>query len=372
MIQVDVALRLGHFCLEAAFANDDGITALFGSSGSGKSTLINLIAGLARPDRGRIELDGRVLVDRSSGAFVPRHRRRVGLVFQDAQLFPHLSVRHNLLFGRWFAPRNGHGAGATPVKLETVVDTLGIGGLLDRRPDRLSGGEKQRVAIGRALLAHPRILLMDEPLASLDVPRKREIMALIEQIRDDFRIPIVYVSHSVEEVARLASTVVVLDDGRVAAVGPPTAVLATALDRQGGTDRFAIASVLELSASAYNPRYGVTPLYHPAGTVTVTGRIEPPGRRLRLVVRATDVALATERLQALSMRNALTGTVTAITADGGPLATVHLALDGGDELLASVTRLAIDGLGLAVGAPVFAMIKTVAIDEGAMGALEGL
>ncbi|HEU4358113.1 MAG TPA: ATP-binding cassette domain-containing protein, partial [Xanthobacteraceae bacterium] len=191
MIRVDVALKLGDFNLDVAFENGAGITALFGRSGSGKSMTINLIAGLARPDRGSIVLDGRVLVDTEANIFVPAYRRRVGLVFQDAQLFPHLSVRQNLLFGRWFAPK-----AASAIPFAPVVETLGIGHLLERKPARLSGGEKQRVAMGRALLASPEILLLDEPLASLDTERKLEILPLIESLRDEPGIPIVYVSHA--------------------------------------------------------------------------------------------------------------------------------------------------------------------------------
>ena len=231
MIAVDVALQLGTFSLAAAFSNDAGITGLFGRSGSGKSTVINLIAGLARPDRGRILLDGRVLVDTEAGVWAPKHRRRIGLVFQDAQLFPHLSVRQNLLFGRWFAPR-----GKPRIGLDAVVETLGIGHLLKRRPELLSGGEKQRVALGRGLLASPRLLLMDGPLASLDIARKAEILPLIERLRDEFGIPIVYVSHAVEEVARLANKVMVLNAGRVVAVGSPSEVLGL-LPGAVGTDR---------------------------------------------------------------------------------------------------------------------------------------
>ena len=226
-IRVDAALTLGGFDLDIAFENDAGITALFGRSGSGKSTTINLIAGLARPDRGRIVLDGRTLVDTETGVYVPKYRRRVGLVFQDSQLFPHLNVRQNLLFGRWFAP-----SAERTIAFEPVVETLGIGPLLARKPARLSGGEKQRVALGRALLASPKILLMDEPLASLDQERKLEILPLIERLRDEFRIPIVYVSHSVEEVGRLASRVVVLEAGRVVAVGGVEEVLGAGLARR--------------------------------------------------------------------------------------------------------------------------------------------
>ena len=216
MIEVDVGLRLGAFDLEVAFRNGEGVIALFGQSGSGKSLTLSLIAGLMRPDRGRVVLDGKALVDVERRVFVPMHRRRIGLVFQDSNLFPHLSVKQNLLFGRWFAPRRG-----CEINFDAVIETLGIGNLLARRPARLSGGERQRVAIGRALLSCPKLLLFDEPLAALDMQRKLEIMPLIEQVRDEFKVPIVYISHAIEEVVRLAATIVVIDAGRVKAIGSP-------------------------------------------------------------------------------------------------------------------------------------------------------
>lgn len=338
MISVDVTLQLGTFSLAAAFSNDAGITALFGRSGSGKSTVINLIAGLARPARGRIVLDGRVLVDTEAGIFVPKHRRRIGLVFQAAQLFPHLSVRQNLLFGRWFAPR------AEPrIGFDAVVETLGIGHLLKRRPELLSGGEKQRVALGRGLLASPRLLLMDEPLASLDMARKAEILPLIERLRDEFGIPIVYVSHAVEEVARLANTVVVLDAGRVRAVGSPSEVLGLLPDTIH-TDRFAVTSVLDATVAAYDSSYGLTSLRHPAGDIYLAGPVGHRGRPVRVIVRATDVALALNQPRHLSIRTVLAATVAGIDQGRGPLAAVSLALRGGGHLIALATRKALDEL----------------------------
>ncbi len=219
---LEVALRhdLGGFRLDVAFTAPAGITALFGRSGSGKTTVVNAIAGLLRPEMGRILVDGAVLLDTTAGVFVPRHRRRIGYVFQEGRLFPHLSVRQNLVFGRWFAADR-----APPAEIGHVVEMLGIGHLLDRRPAGLSGGEKQRVAIGRALLASPRLLLMDEPLASLDAARKEEILPYLERLRDEVKVPILYVSHAIPEVTRLATTVVALVDGRVALSGPATAVL---------------------------------------------------------------------------------------------------------------------------------------------------
>ena len=214
-LQVDIRHRLGAFSLDATFETSGRLTALFGPSGSGKTSLVNLIGGLLRPDEGRIVADGRVLVDTAARIFVPKHKRRIGYVFQDARLFPHMTVGQNLRYGRFFTP-----AAERYSDMDGVVELLGIGHLLDRRPGLLSGGEKQRVAIGRALLASPRLILMDEPLASLDDRRKAEIMPYIERLRDETKIPIVYVSHSVAEVARLATDIVVLDEGKVGGIGP--------------------------------------------------------------------------------------------------------------------------------------------------------
>jgi molybdate transport system ATP-binding protein len=357
MISVDVALKLGAFDLEVAFENDAGIIALFGRSGSGKSVTINLIAGLLRPDRGRIVLDDRVLVDTKAGIFVPKYRRRVGLVFQDAQLFPHFSVRRNLLFGRWFAPRQEPG-----IAFDAVVATLGIGHLLDRHPTLLSGGERQRVAIGRALLSSPKILLMDEPLAALDSERKLEILPLIESLRDEFRIPIVYVSHAVEEVARLAASVVVLENGRVAATGSVEDVLGRGLAFTGES-RFAQSSIITGRLSRVDTAYGLTEIAHPAGTIWLVGEAGPVGREARIIIHATDITLATEPPPKLSVRTILAGTVAGITFDHGPLASVAIRLDGHGQLVALVTRKAIDELGLRRDDLVYALVKTVALDE---------
>jgi molybdate transport system ATP-binding protein len=216
-IAVSITHRQGDFSLDVAFEADARVVALFGPSGSGKTTVLNIIAGLVRPKQARVVVQDRVLSDTQRGIFVPPHKRRVGYVFQDGRLFPHLTVRRNLAYGRWFTPPAAHWA-----KPDEVVALLGIGHLLDRSPRTLSGGEKQRVAIGRALLASPRLLLMDEPLASLDETRKRETLPYIERIRDELSIPIVYVSHSLAEVERLTDTIVRLEAGRVAsAPGAP-------------------------------------------------------------------------------------------------------------------------------------------------------
>ena len=214
-LEVDVAGRVGSFAVDVGFASEGGVTALFGHSGAGKTTVINMIGGLVRPRRGRIVVDGRVLFDAERRIDLPPHRRRLGHVFQEGRLLPHLSVRHNLLYGRWFSS-----ARADARRFEEVVELLGVEALLARRPRSLSGGERQRVAIGRALLSAPSALLMDEPLASLDAPRKAEILPYLERLRDHARLPIVYVSHAIDEVAQLARIMVLMSEGRVVASRP--------------------------------------------------------------------------------------------------------------------------------------------------------
>ncbi len=216
MLALDVEKRLGEFFIGARFESVGGVTALFGASGAGKTTLVNMIAGLIAPDRGRIVLDHATLFDSTTGINVPVHRRRIGYVFQEGRLFPHLSVAANLDYGRRM-----HGLARDHAETERIVALLDIGNLLDRRPGRLSGGERQRVAVGRALLMHPRLLLLDEPLASLDATRKREILPYLERLRDVAGVPMVYVSHNASELSRLATSVVRLEAGRVAAVGGP-------------------------------------------------------------------------------------------------------------------------------------------------------
>jgi len=214
MLAVDVQKQLGAFALDARFASESGVTALFGASGTGKTTVIMTIAGLTRPDRGSIVLDGEVLFDSDKRLDVKPWKRRIGTVFQEARLFPHLSVRHNLDYGRWMS-----GLPADARAFAHALELLDIGHLVDRRPGKLSGGERQRVAFGRALLMRPRLLLLDEPLASLDAARKAEILPYLERLRDDARVPMIYVSHNADEVRRIATRVVRLEAGRVAAQG---------------------------------------------------------------------------------------------------------------------------------------------------------
>ncbi len=359
MIDVDVRLARGGFRLACAFRCEGGAVALFGRSGAGKSTVLGVIAGLLRPDAGYVRIDGESVVDVERGVFVPPHRRRVGVVFQDSLLFPHLSVRGNLLYGRSMA------RGGRAVQPDEVIAMLGIGGLLARRPASLSGGERQRVAIGRALLSGPRLLLLDEPLASLDYERRLEIMPYVARLRDELHWPLVYVSHAVDEVARIAREVVVIEAGQVVATGAPGDVLAPA--RTGGAQGgFAAVSVIEARVQAHDARYGLTVLEHPAGPISVPGAIGRPGDLHRLLVRATDVALAVQRPRDVSFRTVLLGTIRDIDTDDGPLARVEIVLRGEGRLVALVTRKAIDDLALDRGDDVFAMVKATALDERSM------
>jgi len=214
MLVVEVEKILGEFSLNTQFAGETGVTALFGPSGSGKTSLVNMIAGLVRPDRGRITLDDNVLFDDAARIDVPAWRRRIGYVFQEGRLFPHLSVKHNLTYGRWMS-----GQAADDKAFAHVIELLDIAPLLGRRPGKLSGGERQRIAFGRALLMRPRLLLLDEPLASLDARRKQEILPYLQRLRDDAKVPMVYVSHDAGEVKQIASRVVRLDNGRVVGTG---------------------------------------------------------------------------------------------------------------------------------------------------------
>jgi molybdate transport system ATP-binding protein len=360
-LQVEVAHRLGAaFSLDARFAGSGGLTALFGRSGSGKTTLIDVIAGLIRPDRGRVLLDGRPLVDTERRIFVPAHRRRVGYVFQEGRLFPHFTVRQNLLYGRWFAPRQDR-----YVKLGDVVDLLGIGHLLDRRPHGLSGGEKQRVAIGRALLASPRLLLMDEPLAALDEARKAEILPYLERLRDETKVPIVYVSHSIAEVTRLATSMVLMSEGRVVATGSVADIMGR-LDLHPVTGRFEAGSVLETRVVGHDRAFGLTVLRAASGDLRVPYADLPIGSRVRARVRARDVIVAVRRPEGLSALNVLPGRLSEIGAHDGPIADLRLDL-GGDVLLARVTRRTIHDLDLVPGKEVYAVIKSVAFDRHSLG-----
>ncbi|MGR3573069.1 molybdenum ABC transporter ATP-binding protein [Brevirhabdus sp.] len=368
---MSLSVQLRHafpgFALDVDFTAPPGVTALFGRSGSGKSTVVNAVAGLLRPQAGRIALDGRVLCHIGPGAdrpvWQPPHRRHLGYVFQEGRLFPHLTVRQNLRYGRWFAARR---EAARPDRAEFahVVEMLGIGALLERRPLALSGGEKQRVAIGRALLCRPGLLLMDEPLAALDEARKAEILPYLERLRDDTVVPILFVSHAMSEVARLATTVVVMDAGRVLRAGAATEILSdpAAVPLLGVRE----AGSLLTGRLLTHHDDGLTEVQISAGRLLLPHLPGAPGTRMRIRIEAQDVILSRTRPEGLSALNILPATVSALHVGQGPGVTVQLRA-GEDLILARVTRRSATALGLQPGMSCFGVIKSVSVAQGDVG-----
>ena len=360
-LSVAVTHRFGAFTLEAAFEAPPGVTALYGRSGSGKTSVVNAVAGLLRPDAGRIALNGDVLFDSSTGLCLPPNRRRIGYVFQDGRLFPHLTVRQNLTYGRHFAPRSSRQAAGT---FDRIVGLLGIGALLDRRPGTLSGGEKARVAIGRAILSNPQLLLMDEPLAALDEARKAEILPYLERLRDDLELPILYVSHAMSEVARLATTVVLMEAGRVVAAGPTAQVLADPATAPNLGLRE--AGALLTARVVGQDDDGLTRLDGPAGPLWLPRLDAPLGAVVRVRVLAQDVMLSLTRPEGFSALNMLPATVQDIRMGDGPGALLRLKV-GDEVLLARITRRSVDALRLVPGLAIFAVLKAVSVAQENVG-----
>jgi len=363
MIDVTVRKQLGAFVLDADFrAPGRGITALFGRSGAGKTTIINLVAGILAPDAGRIAIGADVFFDAATRVALPPNERRVGFVFQDARLFPHLSVERNLRYGLRRTRTTD-----SPIAFDTVVDVLGVGQLLPRLPHTLSGGERQRVALGRAMLAQPRLLLLDEPLASLDAPRKAEILPYIERLRDEFRLPMIYVSHSLDEVIRLADHLLVVSDGRIAASGPLVDVVSR-LDLQPLLGRFEAGSVVDCTVASHDGHYLLTTLQFDSGRLRVPLVDRPVGAAIRVRLRARDISVAVSEPRDLSISNALAGTISAFAERDGVFVDVTISV-GATTIRALVSRESRDRLGLAVGQSVWALIKTVALDNRSLGFL---
>ncbi len=355
---LDIAMRqnLGAFALDVAFRSEGrGITALFGPSGAGKTSIVEAIAGLRRPDKGRIVIDGDALFDSETRRHVPARHRRVGYVFQEPRLFPHLSVRSNLLFG---ARRRGN-VETTP--FDAVVALLGIESLLDRRPRDLSGGERQRTALGRALLSDPRLLLLDEPLASLDQNRRAEILPYLERLRDEAGIPMLYVSHSIDEVTRLADEMVVIDQGRVVAQGSVFDITARP-ELFPLTGRLNAGAVLDARIERHEPADRLTVLVFDRGRLWVPAIDRPEGAAVRVRVRARDIMLALDEPQRISANNIVMATVAGIHPESDGSVDVLLAC-GATRLIARITRRSLVRLGLQPGLPVHAVIKSVTIDR---------
>ena len=334
-----------------------GVTAVFGPSGCGKTTLLRAVAGLTRPAPGRVVVNGDIWQDDARRLWRPTHQRALGVVFQDSGLFEHLTVQGNLDFGLRRVP-----PAERRVALPQAVELLGIGPLLARRPAQLSGGERQRVAIARALATSPRLLLMDEPLAALDAARKAELLPYFERLSRELGVPMLYVTHSLDEVARLARHLLLIDAGRVTAQGPAAALLAR-LDvaRQHGDDASAL---IEGTVAALDADYQLLQVRFDGGAIQCgprAGAVPPaPGQRVRLRVLARDVSLALSRARDTSILNVLPATVQSL-ADDGPAQTLVALEVGGTPLLARVTRKSTEALALTPGQPVYAQIKGVAV-----------
>lgn len=353
-LSVAIQHRFASATVDIAFeVPSPGIAVLFGPSGAGKSTVIAAAAGLMRPDVCRIITDGRVLTDTNAGVWLPTERRRTGVVFQDSRLFPHMSVATNLRFGERRAPPGS-------VRFDEIVELLGIGTLLSRRPHTLSGGERQRVAIGRALLTQPHLLLMDEPLASLDAPRKAEIMPFLVRLKTALRLPVLYVTHALDEVNRLADSLVLLEAGRVLAYGPVSTVAARADLPLAQRDD--AGALLSCRVAAHDPTRALTCL-EGAGTTFLVPLIDAAvGQPLRIRVPAREVILAGQVPEAISLHNVVPGTVRQIADDNaGRSVLVEVDLPQG-ALLSRVTKDAVTRLGLVPNGPVLALIKSTSIE----------
>lgn len=356
MLEVSVSGTVGTLQVDAQFQAASGVTCLFGASGAGKSTIANMIAGLQTPESGRIVIAGETVFDAAQGINLSVQDRRIGYVFQEARLFPHMSVRSNLTFSRWAARRQDSRS------LEEVVELLGLEALLDRKPAHLSGGEKQRVAIGRALLSAPRLLIMDEPLSSLDQPRKQEILPYLDRICRETGLPILYISHAMEEVTRLATSLVLVDDGKTVASGLLADVLIEAGTLPAGS-LLQGRSILEGEVFAIHQDQEMTEIDIAAeDRMQVTGTQMAQGASVRLVIDESDVAISLSRPQGVSIRNIVAAEVLDIRGMGAAQSQVLCAL-GQQRLTARITAAALQELQLRAGQKVFLLIKSASIEE---------
>jgi len=353
-LRAQFRLQRRGFELAADFeAPASGVTALFGPSGSGKTTLLRCIAGLEHAAQGRLDIDGECWQDEAQGVFLPVHRRRVGYMFQDARLLPHLTVRGNLEYGLARTP-----AGVRRIAFDQAVDWAGIGPLLERRTPGLSGGERSRVALARTLLTSPRLLLLDEPLAALDLAARAEILPYLERLNRELAIPMLYVSHTVDEVARLADFMVCLERGRVSASGPVQTLL-TRLDLPLAHGDEA-ASVLDAVVAGLDREFHLAEIHFDGGRLQVADAGLAPGMPLRVQILARDVSLSLSAPQHTSILNILPARVVEIEADRPAQALIKLAV-GNAALLARITRKSVVQLGLQPGREVYAQVKSVAL-----------
>jgi len=356
-MDIEITRRQGDFTVKASFSGaDSGVTALYGPSGAGKTSVISMVAGLIRPDKGRISVNELCLFDSKQGIDLPPEERRIGYVFQDGRLFPHLSVRGNLTYGLQLTPEKHRF-----ITFDSVVELLGIGHLLNRKPARLSGGEKQRVAIGRALLTSPAMLLMDEPLASLDAQRKAEVQPFIMRLSREYAIPILYVSHVIYEILNLADRMVIMDMGRVVASGE-TEDLLSRPDLKKHFGRNEHGSVISAIVEEPMDSEGLTRLCFDSHVLLVPPVAASKGTPIRVRISARHVAIAVKKPEETSFQNIFHGKVERIVDDGSPFVNVQVDIGG---LWARITRKSCSDLNIYKGREIYAMVKTMAVSLGA-------
>lgn len=356
-LELNVKGSNGGFRVEAAFRAETGVTALFGTSGAGKTTLLRMIAGTIKPEQGRIAVGDLVLFDSERHINLKPEQRHIGYVYQDARLFPHLNVLRNLTYAQWAGKRR------STRKLQEITELLGIETLLQRKPHQLSGGEKQRVAIGRALLSAPQLLLLDEPLSSLDHARRQEILPYLERLRDESGLPIVFVSHEVDEVARLADTLVLLEHGRVRTSGSVFDIFSridSATDGAGSSTSVLFQGIVTQNDAAY----AMAEIAIGGYSFQLTDQTLQAGMNVRLRIRSRDVSLSRSAPFDISIRNIFPVTITSIASDEGPFAELSLQL-GNVQLLSRISRKSVQDLHLQIGEQVFALVKAVSIDRSA-------
>ena len=360
MLSVNITKAFSSFRLETQFEVEEGsITAIFGKSGSGKTSTINAIAGLSRPDVGVIQIGNTTLFDQNMRINVPIYKRQIGYVFQDDRLFPHMTVRNNLIYGtaktRYMADS---------LNLTDITGLLELAPLLERRPRTLSGGEKQRVAIGRALLSNPKLLLMDEPLASIDVQHRFEILPFIQRVREKIGITIIYVTHALEEVIFIADQIILLSEGQVTAQGTVEEIMSR-LDLHPMTSRFDAGAVISATYSGYDREFDLGELSFDGGILRIAGLNAEIGSPLRAHIRARDVSLMLDKPKDTSVLNVFKGELIEIRHEEGPQ--LDLLINIGTPLIARITRKSLNDLNLDIGSKVYAMIKAVAIDRRTLG-----
>ena len=361
MLKVSIKHNFESLSIDMQFeAEQNCITALFGKSGSGKTSILNMISGLVKPDYGYIEINNTIILDTNNNIFISPQKRNIGYIFQDSRLFPHLNVLSNLKYGMSAVNLNH-----PIIQIDKVINTLELETLLNRKPSNLSGGEKQRVAIGRALLTCPRILLMDEPLASIDAQMRAEIFPFIEGLQNEFKITILYVSHSIEEVIRLADKMLLISGGQKQAEGRVEDIMSRT-DLYPLTGRFDAGSVISATVTGFDKHFELLSLSFEGGVLLVNGPKLDDGRKVRTHIRARDVSLSLDMPPKNSILNIFKGKIIEINSSSTPQ--VDIKIDIGIPLIARITRKSCDDMNLKIGTRVFTMVKAVAINRRNIGA----